>query len=192
MSESTNSCRGVLRAAVAAQTGSLMERGMWGEIHLWDDALLQPHSTNPRERDVVALRMGSSGSGGGGCVCVCVCASGKIEERGEKMQRRLCHVSMEINKLCRMHGTAYHTCIQVHTHREQREARGLHGAILLLCYLLRYCLCIWFKNDDIRQDGKWFHCGFFFRIVHFKPSKHILSIKSLLIPLAVLDRMNIQ
>lgn len=53
-------------------------------------------------------------------VFVCVCASGKIEERGEKMQRRLCHVSMEINKLCRMHGTAYHTCIQVHTHREQK------------------------------------------------------------------------
>lgn len=27
VSESTNSCRGVLRAAVGAQTGSLMERG---------------------------------------------------------------------------------------------------------------------------------------------------------------------
>lgn len=39
VSESTNSCRGVLRVAVGAQTGSLMESGMWGEIHLWDDTL---------------------------------------------------------------------------------------------------------------------------------------------------------
>lgn len=126
-------------------------------------------------------------------VFVCVCVRRGRLRNGVKRCRGACVMSLWKSINCAACTARRITHAYKCTRTEsRREAWGLHGAILLLCYLLRYCLCIWFKNDDIRQDGKWFHCGFFFRIVHFKPSKHILSIKSLLIPLAVLDRMNIQ
>lgn len=87
----------------------------------------------------MARRMGSSGGqrGGGGldvyvCVCLREVGVGQIGERGEKMQKCLCHVSMEINKLCCMHNTPYHTCMQVYTQSTQgereRERRRYKGA----------------------------------------------------------------
>lgn len=112
----------------------------------------------------MARRMGSSGGqrGGGGldvyvCVCLREVGVGQIGERGEKMQKCLCHVSMEINKLCCMHNTPYHTCMQVYTQstRREREEEELHAekwaAVVLLYYLFPYCFVFDFKAMIIQM-----------------------------------------
>lgn len=85
----------------------------------------------------------------------------QIEEQGEKMQRFLCHVSMEINRLCCTQCTITHAYKYTHTRRrvtaQQRQGMKKWNVekiykCVLLYYLFQYCLE--FDIKITKQDGK--------------------------------------
>ena len=177
-------------AAAGAQTGSLMERGMWGEIHFWDDTLPQPHSTNPVRGESCGSEDGGVGSvcvcvwgggGGGGCMLAACARGGREADSGmgwkDAEVPRVMSLWKSINSAActTKHYTA---CLQVHaptltpphTHTHTHSTAKEEVKTLQL-----YCVVV-------RSNIDWFKVYFFsFKLIQ----RNILSLKYWFKPISV-------